>query len=397
MQLRAAWAVLGLLSRAVSLALGRAAWLSSAVGSRTRRSAQQWRCSRRAGATVRVFAGDVASVEQLKAVFAEISLTMRPLSFVIHAAGVLDDGVLTEQNAERFARVMAPKVEGANILAGLLADRPDVELVLFSSIASLLGLPGQGSYAAGNAVLDAVAARRRAQGGRAITINWGPWSEVGLAAAQSVRGKQLASRGISSLPPEKALDAFMQIIAAPPVQVAVVDGDWAAYRAATSAPTRILDGVSAPKPKEAPSIRTSARSLIMATDPGSARRAAIEGFLKQQVARVLRQSVNRIDATKPFRNLGLDSLMGLEFRNRLEAELSLSLPATLVWNFPTVQTLATHLATLLDEPREAVIKDASSEPVVDDEIDALLREIEKLPVDEARRLLAAADLDERGP
>jgi acyl transferase domain-containing protein/acyl carrier protein len=346
------------------------------------------------GATVRTFAADVGSAVQMQAVFDEIVSTMSPLSLVIHAAGVLDDGILTEQTAERFAWVMAPKVEGAAVLSALLADRPEVELVLFSSIASLLGLPGQGSYAAGNAVLDAVAARRRAQGGRAVAINWGPWSDIGLAAAQAVRGVQLGSRGIASLAPEKALDEFLQVLALSPAQIAVVNADWSVYRASTSGVSPLLDGMNTTATEDSPVVEQSARSLIVAADPGPARRAALESLLKQQIARVLRQSAGRIDAAKPFRSLGLDSLMGLELRNRLEAELSLSLPATVVWNFPTVRTLAQHLTTLLGEPAEPTVDDPPA--AGGDEIDAILREIEKLPVDEAKRLLAAAELSERG-
>jgi acyl carrier protein len=218
---------------------------------------------------------------------------------------------------------------------------------------------------------------------------------VGLAAAQAVRGEQLLSRGISPLATGKALDAFMQVVAQSPAQVAVADADWAAYRAATSGTSRLLDEVSVPPSEDGVSVEQSARNLIIAAEPGPARRAALESFLKQQIARVLRQSAGRIDAAKPFRSLGLDSLMGLELRNRLEAELSLSLPATVVWNFPTVRTLAQHLTTLLGEPAEPTINELPP-AARGDEIDAILREIEKLPADDARRLFAAAELGERG-
>jgi acyl carrier protein len=219
---------------------------------------------------------------------------------------------------------------------------------------------------------------------------------VGLAAAQAVRGEQLLSRGISPLATGKALDAFMQVVAQSPAQVAVADADWAAYRAATSGTSRLLDEVSVPPIEHGLSVEQSARNLIIAAEPGPARRAALESFLKQQIARVLRQSAGRIDAARPFRSLGLDSLMGLELRNRLEAELSLSLPATVVWNFPTVRTLSQHLTTLLGEPAESTINESSPASEVEEEVDAILREIEKLPAEEARRLLAAAELGDRG-
>jgi acyl carrier protein len=178
-----------------------------------------------------------------------------------------------------------------------------------------------------------------------------------------------------------------------PAQVAVVEADWAAYRAATSSPSRLLDDISAPAAEAATSARQQARDLILAADPGPARRAALETFLKQQVGRVLRQNAARIDVAKPFRSLGLDSLMGLELRNRLEVELSLSLPATLVWNYPTVTSLVAHLATLLGEQPESLV-DAPSSVQADVEVEAILRDIEKLPIEEARRLLAAAGIVE---
>lgn len=117
----------------------------------------------------------------------------------------------------------------------------------------------------------------------------------------------------------------------------------------------------------------------------------METFLKEQVGRVLRQSANRIDASKPFRSLGLDSLMGLELRNRIEAEFSVQLPATIVWNYPTVKALAPHLAALLGIPLDVA---EQSEPVVDaapDDLEALLREIERMSADEARALLEQDD------
>ena len=343
-----------------------------------------------AGATVRVIAADVASKEQMQRTFANMAASLPAISAVFHAAGILDDGVLVQQTAQRFADVMAPKVSGAWNLCMLLADRPEVDLILFSSITSLLGLPGQGSYAAGNAFLDAVALYRTASGGRATSINWGPWRDIGLAAAQSVRGERLAAHGLGGLSPAPALDALERILARPLAEIAVVDADWAAYRSSTgSAKLPFLADLPGGSAEPALPQQQTARDMILAAEPGALRRGAIEAVLKQQVARVLRQSASRIDAAKPFRNLGLDFLMGLELRNRLEAELSLSLPATIVWNYPTVTTLAAHLLAQFEPPPIQAVA-AQPEPPADD-TEAILREIESLSPEEARRLLAADD------
>jgi NADPH:quinone reductase-like Zn-dependent oxidoreductase/NADP-dependent 3-hydroxy acid dehydrogenase YdfG/acyl carrier protein len=345
-----------------------------------------------AGASVRSFAVDVASADQLRAAFADIKSTMPAISTVIHAAGILEDGMILQQSAASFARAMAPKVEGAWNLYKVLEDAPNVDLVLFSSVASLLGLPGQSNYAAGNAFLDSLSAYRRAKGGRATVINWGPWKNIGLAAAQAIRGDRLASRGLNSLGPAQALDQLERILVHPPLQVAAMDMDWDAYGASnlTSAKSPFLSDLSAaPQADAGAPPERSARDVFAASAAGAPRRAAIELFLKEQVARVLRQATSRIDAAKPFRNLGLDSLMGLELRNRLEAELSLQLPATVVWNYPTVKVLAPHLASLLGMPIDVArsIETVATPESSSDEIESLLREIENLPGDEARRLL----------
>ncbi len=121
----------------------------------------------------------------------------------------------------------------------------------------------------------------------------------------------------------------------------------------------------------------------------------METFVKEQVGRVLRQASNRIDASTPFRSLGLDSLMGLELRNRLEAELAVRLSATTVWNYPTVKALAPHLAALLDIPLDAPASDNGAGPEPDDfeagNFEALLAEVERLSAEDARALLERDD------
>src|SRR5258708_11587520 len=136
----------------------------------------------RTGAQVTVAREDVTREEQVAGVLAGIDESMPPLRGIIHAAGVLDDGLLLNLDRERLAAVMAPKVEGAWNLHALTLNRPLDFFVLFSSVASALGSPGQGSYAAANAFLDALSQHRRTLGLPSLTINWGPWAAVGMAA-----------------------------------------------------------------------------------------------------------------------------------------------------------------------------------------------------------------------
>ena len=337
------------------------------------------------GARVRVIQADVTSAEDADRLFATVS-GQPPFGLIIHAAGLLDDGVLQHQSPERFAEVMAPKVEGAWNLHERCADTP---LVFFSSVASLLGLSGQANYAAANAFLDALAHRRRAEGRMGLAINWGPWSAVGLAAAQDNRGSRLAQSGLRSLTPRQGLAAWAAILTAWPTQIAAAPVDWPAYALAFPSSARAslvrtrVVGVEGPK---TPTRGASVRESIAAAEPGRKRDEAMEAFIRSSVAGVLRRPAESLDANKPFKALGLDSLMGLELRNRLDAGLVLSLPATLVWNYPTIATLGAHLLERL-----GLSSAAADEGVVapaEDELAAILGEIESLPEDEALRLLA---------
>ena len=370
------------------------------VGRRSPTAAAQKAISEleQSGARVVAFQGDVANADDVRRILAEIDSTLPPLSGIVHAAGLLDDGILLQQTPEKFARVMAPKVEGAWNLHAAVASRPNVGLVLFSSVSSLIGLPGQGNYAAANAFLDALAQARRARGLPGTSINWGPWSGIGLAAAQRNRGDRLAQGGLRSLSPADGIEAFALLLANAPSQVAVMPLDWEDYALAfpVSARSAFLSALAAKVPERADAAQAPAthgiRETLLAEDVGTRRRAALEAYLREQVAQVLRQSPARIDVNKPFRTLGLDSLMGLELRNRLEASLGVTLPATLVWNYPTVTALGPQLAERLAIPLEASpaspIAAPDASPAPEAEIEALLRDVADLSAEEARRLLS---------
>jgi NADP-dependent 3-hydroxy acid dehydrogenase YdfG/acyl carrier protein len=345
---------------------------------------------RRAGARVHVTRGDVSSEADMRRVLVEVETDLPSVSGVIHAAGLLDDGILLQQTPERFASVMLPKVEGAWVLQTLLAERPHVPLILFSSVAGLLGLPGQGNYAAGNAFLDALACYRNARGEAGMAINWGPWADVGLAAARENRGQRLSLQGLPSLGVSDGLTALGALLEESVPQVAVARLDWVKYAAASPVSARSTLLAHLAVQKAASQVGSSAatdglRERLLAAEAGSARRSILETYLREQVAQVLKLAPTRIDLNKPFRSLGLDSLMALELRNRLEAGLKVALPATLVWNYPTVAALAPHLAERLEVPLESEgVALAAPET---DEVGKLLEEIERLSPEEARGLL----------
>jgi acyl carrier protein len=266
---------------------------------------------------------------------------------------------------------------------------------MFSSVASFLGLAGQSNYAAANAVLDALAAHRRASALPGISINWGPWSDVGLAAARRDRGERLAERGLASLPPAAALAAFGGILARNPLQAVAMTFDPAVWCNRTPGAgrwtlfTELLANQSAAAEPAPTSVGLRERLLALAPGPG--RRAIVEAHVRQLVAEVLKLTTARVDMHKPLKTLGLDSLMGLELRNRLEGSTALKLPATLIWNYPTVAALASQIAERMALPLDApAASDERPQPIDQPEpdLEPLLAELEGLSDDEARRLLA---------
>lgn len=327
------------------------------------------RSLREAGLEVLTLAADVGDQAELQAALEKIDTTMPPLCGVIHAAGILDDGLLMQLDWSRFEGVLRAKVQGSWNLHVATAERSLDFFVLFSSGASLLGSPGQANYSAANAFLDALAHHRRARGLPALAINWGPWSEVGLAARPD-RGGRLALRGFESLSPEQGLEALGRLMRETAPQVAVMPIDvrrWRQFYPKVAELPVLADLVeAAARPR--PIGEGTFRKELLAADPGPRRRAALEGHLQDQVAQVLRISRTQIDIHTPLDTLGFDSLMALELRNRLEASLGVGLSATMAWNYPTIAEIAPHLAEKMGVPLEA-------RPAADDSPDEELAEI----------------------
>jgi acyl transferase domain-containing protein/NADPH:quinone reductase-like Zn-dependent oxidoreductase/NAD(P)-dependent dehydrogenase (short-subunit alcohol dehydrogenase family)/acyl carrier protein len=295
------------------------------------------------GATMTIRHADVASETEVRTLLNEIRETMPPLRGIVHAAGVLDDAVVAHLSAERFGSVMAGKVSGALALdANVNAGELDF-LVYYSSVAGVLGNPGQANYAAANAVLDAVAHSQRARGIPAISIDWGTWGTVGLAAAAENRAARLASQGLKPLSRAEGAALVACILEAAPTQVMAMHLDanqWCASHPA-AAQSRLLSNLLRQGATVASEGADFAASLALLD--GEERRDALTMWLRQQVAAVLRLDAERIPVDKTLRSLGLDSLMALELRNRLERHLGLKLSATLVWNYPTVSAVAALL------------------------------------------------------
>ncbi|SEM07181.1 Acyl transferase domain-containing protein [Stigmatella aurantiaca] len=314
------------------------------------------------GAIVHLLSCDVSDASQVERLLADIAQQLPPLKGVIHAAGMLEDALLVDQDAEMYRRVAAAKVLGAYHLHrfthGLALDF----FVLYSSVTSVLGSPGQANYAAANASLDALARHRRTLGLPALSINWGPFAGVGLAAAQENRGARLASRGLRSYSAGEGMSLLGRALGVRGAQAIVADLDerqWMEfYPQAAGSPW--LQGLLAQRrarPSAKPA-RAVLQQRLAAAEP-SKRPALLEEWLRELLAQVLRIESRSIESDAPFKTLGLDSLVGLELRNRLEAALGQRLPATLVWTYPNLGALAGYLSTRIEVERTASVDAAA--------------------------------------
>jgi NAD(P)-dependent dehydrogenase (short-subunit alcohol dehydrogenase family)/acyl carrier protein len=299
----------------------------------------------KAGAQVVVVQADVSRAPDVAKVLREIGATMPPLRGVFHCAGLLDDGVLLRQDWAGFARVMAAKVSGAWNLHVLTKDMPLDFFFLFSSVASLLGSPGQGNHAAANAFLDALAHDRHARGLCASSINWGGWAEVGAAARRNER----TPMGMDTIPSQKGLQALEQVLQQGCVQVGVMPVNWQEFSQQFSArniPPLLSDpvresrqgaGIARPVPPQSDLLRR-----LQEAAP-SERRVLLLSHVRNQAARVLGID-SPLDVRQPLNEVGLDSLMAIELRNALGIAAGRTLPATLLFDYPTVESLTDYLA-----------------------------------------------------
>lgn len=345
------------------------------------------------GAQVRVLRADVGREDDVRRVLADVEAFMPPLRGVFHAAGVLDDGALHQQSWQRFERVFAPKVRGAWHLHLLTYDLPLDHFVLFSSIASMLGSPGQGNYAAANAFLDVLAHHRQAQGLAGVSVNWGAWGGAGMAARLTDREQQRwTARGITPIPPERGIRMLERILGCRTPQLGVVPVDWTRYAEGypLGAARPLLAELVRPVPGSTtpPEIATARLRERFAALPPAQRQPALTGYVTGELAKILMLDERSLDPHKGLFDLGMDSLMALEFRNRVQAALDHEVPATLLFNYPTVQAIAGYLATVLfGEPRAAdTPRPPSTEP--GDDLEGLLDRLEHLSDDEIDRLLA---------
>ncbi|MFJ8650635.1 type I polyketide synthase [Streptomyces sp. NPDC093546] len=301
------------------------------------------------GAATTVVPCDVADREALAALLAE-----HPVTGVVHAAGVVDTVPLVGVGPEQFAEVLRAKTLGARHLDELV---PEADMfVLFSSIAGVWGSGGQSAYAAANAYLDGLAERRRARGLTATSVAWGPWAEAGMLVEENAED-YLCRRGLTPLPPELGVTILEDAVARDLGCLVAADADWARFAPAfgSGRATTLFDDVpeaaalsAAATFSEADSGATTPLMSALAGKGPAERRAVLLDTVRTGAAAVLgHASADSIPVELPFSDLGFDSLTAVDLRDRLMAATGLSLSATLVFDHPTAQALADHLAGLL--------------------------------------------------
>nr|WP_255653608.1 non-ribosomal peptide synthetase/type I polyketide synthase [Myxococcus sp. XM-1-1-1] len=344
------------------------------------------RSLRSAGARIECVRGDVSRPEDVARALATLSGDAPPLRGVMHVAGVVEDATLLHQDWARFERVLAPKQRGSWNLHQQTLELPLDFFVMFSSSASLLGAAGQGNYAAANAFMDALAHHRRALGLSAVSINWGPWSGGGMAAALEVPE---ARRWFEWIEPEQGLELLGHAMDSGRAQVAVLPIEWPRYlrRFGEVGAPKVLSGLLDEARAGMPRAQASPMRARLKGLPRGRQQELLLEHVHQQVAQVLGwdASAPRSGDLRLF-DSGLDSLMAVELKNRLQASLGLERPlaATLVFEHPSIESLAEHLALevfelgpLVPAPPAAPVEDTGP----------TLAELERRPEEELGSLL----------
>ncbi len=293
------------------------------------------------GANILVVKADVAEETDVARVFKLAAQKLPPVRGIFHAAMVLDDGILPQLTAERFSRVMSPKVTGAWNLHTASAKLPLDHFVMFSSVSALVGAAGQANYAAANCFLDALAHHRRASGLPALTVNWGALSEVGVLARNAKVAEHLTAHGVHGITPAQATGMLGRLMQSDATQIGFMHIDWQKYFAVTTN--------SSPPPKFSQVFTASAqvksddagdvRNMILSS-PAAGRLVLVAGRVNEAAAKVLRTSVAKLEVNRPLKEMGLDSLMAFELLNRLEVQFGISLPPGRFSANATVNSLA---------------------------------------------------------
>jgi len=345
------------------------------------------------GVSVRVAAADVADAAAMSAIVRDIEQSGAPLRGVFHAAGVLRNDAVMSVTDEAMRDVARPKIAGACVLDAVTRDLPLDLFVLFSSGASVWGSKGLVHYAAANQFLDAFAYVRRQSGRPALAINWGPW-DAGMATPEAQQA--MAAMGVTPLSPAEGTAALERALSQATTRVAVAKIDWpvfaAVYRAKSARP--LLDEIAPAAPAAAAGGGELAREIAAAL-PGDRHALALDR-LQAHAAAVFGLTAARPDPAAGLSELGMDSLMAVELRDRLQRALAMPLPPTLAFDCPTIDAMAAYLVKIA-APAAPAASEAPSDAPDAAAIAALSQdEVRALLADELQALAMDAIVEEQG-
>ncbi len=304
---------------------------------------QQIEIVRAKGVTITTLQADVAEAADVTKVLHAIEEKLPPLAGIIHSAGVLEDGTIAQQDAEKYRKVLVPKVKGAWNLHRLTSHLELDLFVCFSSIAAIVGWAGQSNYAAANTFMDTLVRYRHALGKPALSINWGPWGGSGMAANLDARDIQrMNDAGMAALVPEQGLAAMSKLLAYRVPQAGVFDLNWSLLMRQYPDPSRktlLLDFMDSSQASGEVDFIEQLKSASAAE-----RETILEGKIAQLLAEVLGlESASGIDRDVSVFEYGMNSLMSMDFKNRLQSMLKSKLPATLVMKYPTVNAITKYV------------------------------------------------------
>ncbi|WP_105347906.1 type I polyketide synthase [Mycobacterium sp. ITM-2016-00318] len=310
---------------------------------------------------IHIFSADVGDESEVATLLDRIHDELPPLAGVVHLAGVLDDGLLSAQSVERFRTTLSPKAFGAYHLDRLTRDDELDFFIVSSSVSSLFGSPGQANYATANALLDGLVARRRAQGLPATGVNFGPWAQGGMASSEAATAN-IGAQGLIPLEPSAALGALAEVVANGTGQGTVIKANWqrAAKVLGGSRPP-ILDLVLPSAVGEVTGDSELLKALMEIPVPQRA--GFVTEFLQREVQNFLRLAQPPA-ASSRFLDLGTDSLMAIELRNRLHSQFGgkFTINATAVFDYPTIGGLAEYLVGQLPDAEPTETQPQEPEP-----------------------------------
>ena len=326
------------------------------------------------GSRVVIHAASLSSREDVEALFGRFGDDLQPLAGVVHAAGVLDDGLLADQNWQRFQKVLAPKVVGALLLDEFTRSLPLDFFILYSSAASVLGAPGQSNYATANAFLDGLAWQRRSEGLPATSINWGPWTE-GMADDERIL-KRMALQGITPLSVSDAHEAMERILAEDITQATVIDVQWRGMAQGFGGHTPALLQDLMPATQDR---RGSDSELVLTLKKLSSteQRELLLTTIQNMVQGIL-STPDAPETDRPLIEMGLDSLMAVEFGTELQKQVGdqISVGPTMFFEHPSIDAITDHVLELVtadggDDPEpdgESAVTDAEVKQTVREDV-----------------------------